>query len=79
MRLGKLQGMMMVWSGEERDTDGSPDCLLACLAWQCGDVEKEGRKEGDHHSWFWFTRGAAVLQFGAKQDGTLPGIFYEGG
>lgn len=53
--------------------------LIACLAWQCGDVEKEGRKEGDHHSWFWFTRGAAVLQFGAKQDGTLPGIFYEGG
>lgn len=34
----------MVWSGEERDTDGSPDCLLACLAWQCGDVEKEGRR-----------------------------------
>jgi hypothetical protein len=70
--------MMMVWSGEERDTDGSPDCLLACLAWQCGDVEKEGRKE-TITAGFLVHEGGCVLQFGAKQDGTPPGIFYEGG
>jgi len=51
--------------------------LIACLlAWH-GSVEMLKRKEGRRPSQlvFWFTRGAAVLQFGAKQDGTPPGIF----